>query len=204
MDNKLKLLSVCLFAFLSFNVNAYDVRIEGQAGGAQGDVESNFAGLSFDESSETGISVGGAAWLDGWLMPVFSVGVQYNRIMGNDLEDDSVSAAINFDTDLFMVNAVFRDNVGGFGGKFHPYAGGGIGFARVDTEVDILGITVDEGDDIGFAGQFMAGFDYDILEHIYFGVNVAYLFNDAEPETTVPLDVDFETWRFMAVLGMKF
>ena len=199
-----KLLFICLFALVSFNVHAFDFRVEAQAGGTDGDIEAEpLGGPNFEKGAETGAAVGGAVWLDGVLLPALSVGAQYSYIFGNDLETDPSPDKIEFDTHVAMINVVFRDNEGTLDGKFHPYAGGGIGFSRVNAQYFLAGV---EGDDIDFAGQFMAGFDYDILKNIYFGVNFTYLFNQAEiqaagiPTTTY----DFQTIKFMGVLGMKF
>lgn len=202
--DKYKLLLPCLFALLSFNVHARDFRAEVQAGGTDGDVEIETPGFgNFEEGAETGAALGGAVWLDGWLMETVSVGAQYAYLFGGDLEDDLSADKLEFDTHVFTVNVVFRDNVGSFGGKFHPYAGGGIGFARVNVEAFLAGV---DGDDIDFAGQFIAGFDYDLTDNIYFGVDFTYLFYQAEPQLSgfAPATFDFETIKFMGKLGMRF
>ncbi len=202
--DKYKLLFICLFALVSLNVHAKDFRVEVQAGGTDGDTEIEpVGGPNVEKGAETGAALGGAVWLDGVLLPTLSVGAQYSYIFGNDLEADFTSDKIEFDTHVFMVNVVFRDNEGSFDGKFHPYAGGGIGLSQVNAQYFLAGV---EGDDIDFAGQFMAGFDYDILKNIYFGVNFTYLFNQAEIQASgIPTATyDFETIKFMGVLGMKF
>ncbi|MEJ2095453.1 MAG: hypothetical protein P8X93_10050, partial [Gammaproteobacteria bacterium] len=87
--DKYKLLLPCLFALLSFNVHARDFRAEVQAGGTDGDVEIESPLFpNIDKGAETGAALGGAVWLDGWLLETVSVGAQYAYLFGNDLEND--------------------------------------------------------------------------------------------------------------------
>jgi hypothetical protein len=221
--NKIIFLSICIC--WSINVNAADTyRIEGQFGMSTGDPDIEFAGVSDELDTDTGLNYGVALWGENNIYPNLSVGLQYNRTSDADYSETigasllgatlTGTADIEHDIDMFMVNAVFRDNSGTMFGnsKFHPYIGGGIGYANVDADLT-LAATVVVGtttlsatgsindDDSNFAGQIMGGFDYDITDKVYLGFNASYFRTDADLFGT---EVEFENFRAMGVIGYNF
>ena len=71
-----------------------------------------------------------------------------------------------------MLNAAWRMN----NGVVHPYIGGGVGVGVTTVE-----FAPDEDDTAtAVAGQVFFGFDYDILENLYVGVNGRWLITEPE------------------------
>lgn len=216
---KIYLTALSLFA-ISINANAYDVRVEGQFGMSTGDPEIEVSGTSQDLDTDTGYSFGGGLWIDNFYDPNYSIGIQYNRLEDGDYEESAgglflgvpVTAKLTIENeiDIFMFNFIVRDNDGSYfnNSAFHPYLGGGIGFAKVDATTD-LSITVgtttfaanSSDDDTAFAGQFLGGFDYDITEQFYIGANVSYTLTSVD---LYGADVDYDLFRAMGVIGFKF
>ena len=218
---KLKLTLIGLASIISVNANAVDTRAEAQLGITKGDPEISFAGASDDLDTGTGLSIGAGVWFDGVVAPNISLGLQYNRLTNADYSDAigatllgnvlAVNVNIDHDVDLFMLNAVFRDNSssGLGGGKFHPYIGGGIGLAKVDADINValtingvaLATAAASDDDTSLAGQIMAGFDYDVSDSVYVGANASYMISDTK---LFGADVDIGMFRAMGVLGFRF
>jgi opacity protein-like surface antigen len=213
---KVILTLVLAFSFSQFVLA--DTRGEFQAGFIlDGDPEISFAGVSDDLDVDTGINLGAAFWVDGVGSPNLSLGVSWNHTMDADYSESAtgilfgaavgLNLAIEHDIDAFMVNAVFRDNSSN--SKMHPYLGGGVGFAKVDADVSAA-LTVNgqvfsagaiSDDDTPFAAQITGGFDYDISENAYLGVNATYFMTEA---TLFGADVEFDSFRVMATLGITF
>jgi opacity protein-like surface antigen len=221
--NKITILLICTCWFI--NVNAAErYRLEGQFGMSTGDLEIEFAGVSDDLDADNGLNYGVQFWGENDIYPYLSIGLQYNRTSGADYSEAfgatllgatlTATARIEHDIDIFMVNAVLRDNPGTMFGnsKFHPYIGGGIGHARVDADLTIAANLTINGtllsaagtfndDDGGFAGQIMGGFDYDITDKVYVGVNASYFMMDAD---LYGAEVEFNNFRAMGVVGYNF
>jgi len=213
---KIILILVLAFSFCQF-VFA-DSRAEIQAGFIlDGDPEITFAGVSDDLDVDTGINLGAAYWMDGVGSPNLSLGLSWNHTMDADYEESAAatflgvtlaaSLLIEHDIDAFMVNAVYRNNSSKT--KVHPYIGGGIGIASTDADIN-LAVTVNgqvlaaaaaSDDDTSLAGQFMGGIDYEISENAYIGINATYFMTEAE---LFGADVDFDSFRVMAILGITF
>ncbi len=211
-------LSLIVFSFilLCAQVHARDTRFELQAGASFGDTEIDAIGFSQDLDTDTGLIFGAGFWWDA--KPAISLGLQYNYITGVDFEESgnflgtSASVSLENDIHLFMVNAVIRDNTGRAMGpfRFHPYVGGGIGGAYVDSEITasvvISGTTIsgsDQDDDFVVAGQAMGGFDMDITDRAYIGFNGSYLVNINDADL-FGARVSFDGFRAMGIFGYKF
>ena len=202
--------SFCQFVFA-------DSRAEFQAGFVNGDPEISFAGASDDLDVDTGINIGAAYWMDGVGSPNLSLGLSWNRTWDADFEESAsatflgatlgASLLIEHDINTFMLNAVYRNNSSKT--KVHPYIGGGVGYASTDADINIA-VTVNgqvlasaaaSSDDTSLAGQFMGGIDYDISENAYIGINATYFMTEAE---LFGADVEFDSFRVMATLGITF
>ncbi len=218
MKLKKYLLLSSILTLVAFNTAAYETRLEGQFGIATGDPELSEAGISDDLDTDEGLSYGVGLYVDkAWsLYPEFTFGIQYNRITDADYSGSPgdtfanlvllVPLEIEYETDLFTVNFLWRDNDGSSfnNSSFHPYIGAGVGYAftDVDLSANIAGISVSgSDDDSDFAFQFMGGFDYDITANAYIGVNASYLRYDANFSGT---EAEFETFRAMGIIGYRF
>ena len=213
---KIILTLVLTFSFCQFVLA--DSRAEIQAGFIlDGDPEITFAGVSDDLDVDTGTNLGAAYWMDGVGSPNLSLGLSWNHTMNADYDESAAATflgvtlganlAIEHDIDAFMVNAVYRNNASDT--KLHPYIGGGVGIASTDADIN-LAVTVNgqvlasaaaSDDDTSFAGQITGGFDYDISENAYLGINATYFMTEAE---LFGADVEFDSFRVMATLGITF
>ena len=200
-------LSTSAFAANPFRVQA-GVGVQG------GDPELEFAGVSGDLDTDTGIAISGGAWMDqvGWKH--VSLGLEYLRLQDSDFSEsgtilgDTVSGTIEPTIDAVMINAAIRNN----SGNSHPYIGGGIGVGRVGVDATVsVAVIVDgetllasgsaEDDDTAFAGQVFVGFDYDTDANWYVGINGRYFIMDAN---LFGADVEFRTWAVMGIIGLRF
>jgi opacity protein-like surface antigen len=139
----------------------------------------------------------------GWLTPftkkIMAMEFEYNHITNNlDRAKNSRSeVAVDGKTqlDLFMFNVLARYP----NGRFHPYIGGGIGYAYVkidDMLITSSGSIVPHVSNSGgiipgtstgvFAGQLMTGLDIDITKNLVIGLGYKYI---------VPGDVSVNTYR---------
>jgi opacity protein-like surface antigen len=168
-------------------VYAVDVRVEAGGGWAIGYVDAE----GFDEGSGGGPSANAGIWIDKLLTDNLSLGLQYlylsNTLSFSDSDDQHTRIHAG------MLNAAWRMN----NGVVHPYIGGGVGFGVTTVE-----LAPDEDDTAtAVAGQVFFGFDYDILENFYVGVNGRWLIT--EPEV-FGFDETFHQFGLMGTIGYKF
>ena len=204
-------------------VQAKDIRAEFELGFQGGDPEVEFAGVTDDLDTDTGLALGLGLWVDNAFHENLSLGLQYLRLQDSDYSETASATFLNAtltafldidpEIDAFLVNAALRDNKGElFNAKFHPYIGGGIGFAKSSADIS-AGVTVTvngttfqatgSGDDsdTNFAGQVFLGGDYDITDRAYIGARGSYFLTDA---TLFSADVEFRNFSGLAVLGARF
>ena len=185
-------------------------------GATGGDPDVEFQGLSDSLDVSTGFAGSLGIWVDKpggveWL----SVGGQYLRLQGFDYSETASAVLLGTTLtgtldieptlDVFMVNAAARQPEG----KFHPYIGAGIGFARSEADISaalsvngvVVAAAADSDDDAGLAYQGFVGLDYDVTDQISLGVNFSYVRVDS---TLFDVDIDFQNFVGMAVLGFKF
>jgi opacity protein-like surface antigen len=124
----------------------------------------------------------------GWLTPftkkIMAVEFEYNRIVNDfDKAKNFLAPGVDVDLqsriemDLFMLNILARYP----NGRFHPYIGGGAGYALV--KIDPIAATYAGSPVINFGGgsagvfayQGVAGIDIDITQHIILGLGYKYL-----------------------------
>jgi opacity protein-like surface antigen len=124
----------------------------------------------------------------GWLTPftkrIMAVEFEYNRIVNDfDKANNILAPGLIADLqsriqlDLFMLNILARYP----NGRFHPYIGGGAGYALV--KIDPIAVTYQGAPVINFGGgstgvftyQAMAGIDIDITKNIVLGLGYKYL-----------------------------
>lgn len=196
--------------------SAADWRAEFGIGAHGGDPEISFAGETDDLDTDTGIALTAQVWADKAVKeaPWLSLGVQYLRLQDSDFSESGsatvLGVAVTGQLDIeptidgFLANAAYR----GDSGKWHPFIGGGVGFARADT--DLAGSVTVNGqtfggsandDEVNFAWQLFAGADYDVTEKAYIGVNLRYFGTDA---TLFGADVEFRNFVGMANIGYRF
>lgn len=201
------------FAFILFSsqVIAEGMRGELQMGASLGDLEIEMNGLSEVLDTESGFAFSGSAWLDEIFMPYLSLGLQYIFIAREDfVESGSFGGSTNNDVTfehifhLFMANAVFRDSdgyvIGGY--RFYPYIGGGLGIGEVDARMSPSRAPTFEDNDSVFVIQATGGIDFDVTDKAYIGFNGSYL--SAETANLFGSDVNFDGWRVMGVIGIRF
>ncbi len=204
-------LSASAFAANPFRVQV-GVGIQG------GDPEVEFAGVSGDLDTDTGIAISAGAWVDevGWKH--LSLGLEYLRAQDSDFSESAsgtflgvtLSGTLDIEPtiDAVMINAAIRNN----SGNIHPYIGGGIGVGFADADLTAsLTVTVDgdtfaasgsaSDDDTAIAGQLFVGFDADVGGNWYVGVNGRYFLMDAD---LFGADVEFRTWSVMGIVGFRF
>lgn len=198
--------------------NDVQFRIEFGGGAQGGDPDIDFAGTSGSLETGTGFILGGGVWADRIAWEHLSFGVQYLRFDNSDFDQTGTAAflgttftgniKIEPTIDAFMFNAAVRKN----DSWWHPYVSLGIGVARTAADISANGTVTVSGtaftgagstDDnsTNFAGQVAGGIDFDIGDSFYVGGNGRYF---ATNGSLFGADVDFRSWAFMAVAGVRF
>jgi opacity protein-like surface antigen len=196
------------------------LRLELGLGAHWGDPHLEYQGQSDDLSTDTGIAVSGAAWIDGIAFQNLSVGLEFLHLRDGDysetgsFSDAGISASgtlgIEPQVNAVMINAAYRDNR--VGTKFHPYIGAGAGAAFASADLSFNGtVTVGadsftgsgstDDDDVGFAWQAFIGADYDITDRLYIGASVKYFGTDVQ---LFDIDVEFRNVVALAKIGYRF
>jgi opacity protein-like surface antigen len=119
-----------------------------------------------------------AGWLTPFTRRIMALEMEYNYICNNfdnskyiPQIDGTLDGTISVHALLFNVKARYPE------GKFHPYAGAGLGWALVQVgDLTGTGGGVIKGD-IGnaFCWQLLAGLDYDITPNIGLGIGYKYI-----------------------------
>jgi opacity protein-like surface antigen len=173
-------------------VYAVDVRIEGGGGWAVGYVDAK----GFDEGWGGGPSANAGIWIDKLFTDNLSLGLQYlylsNTLSFSDVNDQHTRINAG------MFNAAWRLN----NGVVHPYVGAGIGFGVTNVSLPTEEDAPNEHDTAtDVAGQVFFGFDYDILDNIYVGVNGRWFITDPE---LFGFDETVHQVALMGTIGYKF
>lgn len=156
------------------------------------DADTDFGGgLDGDLSADTGWLVEGAFGYahESGLRGEIAAGYRYNEL--DDFEVSGVS--VDFDGEITavtaMANLYYDFDLGALAGatgaaaNLVPFAGGGIGVAFLNIDVDDIGgfsINEDE-DDTVFAWQVVAGFAYNFTPSVAASIRYAY-FETSDPE----------------------
>jgi opacity protein-like surface antigen len=156
------------------------------------DMPSSFTNLTdptdyanFDVSFKPGYLVGAkVGWVTPFTKKIMALEFEYNHI-ANDMDkvESYGSSAVDFDAegktqiDMFMFNIIGRYPEG----RFHPYAGLGLGYALVkidDMKASYFGLPyfiVGGGSQGVFAYQLMAGLDIDVTKNFIIGIGYKYI-----------------------------
>jgi outer membrane immunogenic protein len=133
----------------------------------------------------------------GWLTPftkrIMAIEVEYNHIANNNIDKvRDITGSYNADgrvqLDTFMFNFLARYP----NGRFHPYVGGGVGFAyvKIDDIVVQGGGVLPGASKSVFAGQLMTGLDIDITKNFVLGLRYNLLM-----PAEVPVDTYYNVYN---------
>jgi len=162
---------------------------------------------SLDDSWAVGVKVG-------YIIPpvnYLAVELEYTYLGKQDYNDsyyagfygdERYSYNGNFSAHNLMANLLFRYPPG----KVHPYVGFGIGLSRATIEEndifesngEVLSYHFDE-DDTAFAGQFIAGLNFEIMANLSGDITYKYFYSEYEIE-----DWDAEANNHMFTLGVNY
>lgn len=212
------LIMLFLFGGVSAPVFGADFRIEAGVGWthADFDVSDRFTigpwDVSYDAEGAggSGLVASAGVWADDLIGTNVSVGLQYLRFE-NSAEIRStinrkgrVPGSVNADFDIVLnaglLNLAWRLNQE----QIHPYVGAGIGVSLVSADVSLEDspfFLSESSDDTVPVGQVFAGFDYDISDRVYVGLNARYLIFAGD---LFGVDVDIRELAGMGVVGFRF
>jgi opacity protein-like surface antigen len=173
-----------------------------------------FAGVAFDAQDptgsyagsdtytldlDTGFLVGGA--FGAHITPNFrgEVELSFKSHDIDDVDDENGDSNTgNGDVDIFFVLANFWYDFDM--GAFTPYIGGGVGVAKIDSELDLYGGSYAwEADTWTLAGQVGAGVQWKFADN--FGLDLGYRLKATSP---VDYDVDNDSSASYNITGVSF
>ena len=188
--NGLAWIAITVWAVSVSEVRAEGMRAEFQLGIQGGDPAIEFNNVSDILETDEGFIIGAGLWFDEFGsavgLDVLSIGLEYSHLDSSDFNEPGsgtlLGAAITGSLDIepnidyFLINAALRDNKGKINPKFHPYIGGGLGFAWSSVDINSnFTVTVNgrtfrssgsfEDDDTNVAGQVFVGADFDITDN---------------------------------------
>ncbi|EGB15098.1 hypothetical protein DND132_1892 [Pseudodesulfovibrio mercurii] len=201
-------LALALVLSLSALAAAEDWRLEGAVGlnyGEAGARDENINGTEVDGSIGTGNGFTGAVnlWKDRMFADWFSLGAAYsfrsNKMNYHTTGSGGTSQRMNTDIMMndFQIKAAARKN----DGDIHPYIGAGLGFSYMNGKISVDGGSQERGETFAPTLSAFVGYDYDINETYYTGLDVAYTYSTGE---VVGIQVYHNTLGAMFKLGMKF
>lgn len=209
MRQTLLTLTLALALVLSFTAlaAAEDWRLEGGIGlnyGQAGSRDENIHGTEVDGSIGTGNGFTGAVnlWKDKMLADWFSLGAAYSfrsNKMNYHTTKSGTSERINTDITMndFQIKAAARKN----DGDIHPYIGAGLGFSYLNAKISGSNTSEERGETFAPTVSAFVGYDYDINDTYYTGLDVAYTYSTGE---VVGVRVYHNTLGAMLKLGVKF
>jgi hypothetical protein len=203
-------LTLALALVLSFSAlaAAEDWRLEGGLGlnyGQAGARDENVNGTKMDGSIGTGNGFTGAVtlWKDRMLADWFSLGAAYsfrsNKMSYHTTGSGGTSQRLNTDIMMndFQIKAAARKN----DGDIHPYIGAGLGLSYLNAKISQTSSSEERGETFAPTISAFVGYDYDINETYYTGLDVAYTYSTGE---VVGVRVYHNTLGAMLKLGVKF
>lgn len=173
------------------------------------DLEIEYSGYDYDVELDDGLTAGIAvgAHINEWLRGEIEVSGNWHDVDG----DDTVYGyTVEGDVDAIFALANLWIDIP-VGDVFRPYVGGGIGFGRLDVDLDSTGGTsVIDDDDWGFAYQLGAGVAFGFSENIAF--DIGYRFKgianaDLELDTAVgggDAEADYQSHNIIAGVRIGF
>ena len=102
-----------------------------------------------------------------------------------------------------MANGLYDFNINM--GQLSPYLGAGLGFARVDADIDSGGVQQVDDSDVVFAYQFIAGVGYSITPQVVLMLDYR-IFGTTDPELTDSSNIKFDAEYFTQniMLGARY
>ena len=137
-------------------------------------------------------------------LPLFAMA----QDQGGGIDVIDVSGPLDASALAFMANAFF-DLPLGEDGRFVPYAGGGVGMARVSVDnAEIFGFDIADDDDTVFAYQLVAGLAFYMTERVALTLDYRY-FATQDPEfeeeiTNSDFGAEYHTHNIMAGIRVGF
>jgi len=165
--------------------------------------------LELDDGFTAGIALG--AQINEWLRGEVELSGNWHDAEGFVEFDDSSPDATTLDGDetaLFALANLWLEVPIGLG-PLRPYAGGGVGFGRLDLDIETSGSTLFDDADWGFAWQLGAGVAFDVSESI--AIDVGYRYKrienvDIEVEDVFgdssDIEKDYKSHNFL--VGLRF
>jgi opacity protein-like surface antigen len=170
------------------------------------EAEVEYSGEDYDVELDDGFTAGVAvgAHINEWLRGELEVSGNWHDVDG---DDTVIGTTVEGDVDaIFALANLWIDLP--VGDVLRPYVGGGIGFGRLNAELDTTGGSeVVDDSDWGFAYQLGAGVAFDFAENIAF--DVGYRFKgiaNADLETTGGSEgeVDYHSHNIIAGVRIGF
>jgi opacity protein-like surface antigen len=129
--------------------------------------------LDLDDGFTAGIAVG--AHINEWLRGEIELSGNWHDGDGDLDRDDGAYWNVDGDADAMFVLANLWLDIP-IGTVFRPYVGGGIGFGRLDLDLETTtsGYSIFDDDDWGFAYQLGVGVAFDFAENIALDVGYRY------------------------------
>jgi opacity protein-like surface antigen len=172
--------------------------------------------LELDDGFTAGVALG--AHINEWLRGEIEVSGNWHEAEGVIATTAATPATtpVSGDVDALFVLANLWFEVPLGMGPFRPYAGGGVGFGRLDMDLNsalVTGSSVFDDDDWGFAWQLGVGVAFDVSANMAIDVGYRYKrIENAEIEpstpfwaTTVPdLEVDYASHNIIAGIRFSF
>jgi opacity protein-like surface antigen len=168
---------------------------------ADADVE--YSGESYDVELEDGLTVGAAvgAHINEWLRGEIELSGNWHDGEVELTTPTATTAEGDVDALFVLANLWFDIPVGDV---FRPYVGGGIGFGRLDADLDTAAGTFVDDSDWAFAYQLGAGVAFGFAENIAF--DVGYRFKgiaNADLETTAGGDAEADYHSHNIIAGVR-
>jgi opacity protein-like surface antigen len=169
-----------------------------------GEVEAEYSGSDYDIDLDDGLTAGVAlgAHINEWLRGEIEVSGNWH-----DVDDEYIFTTVEGDVDaLFALANLWIDIP--VGDVFRPYVGGGIGFGRLDAELETTaGSEIVDDSDWGFAYQLGAGVAFGFAENIAF--DIGYRFKgiaNVDLETTGggEAEADYQSHNIIAGVRIGF
>ena len=171
------------------------------------DNSSNYTDLSLNNGYLLGIKTG---WNTPFTRRIMAMEIEYNYF-NNNLDNSKVVYGETYDGNMSVHAVLFNLKARYPEGKFHPYIGGGMGYAYMSVgDITERGsnpqlIKGDSGS--AFCWQFLTGLDFDITPN--FGIGIGYKYFVTKPtigdrNSDIYNDFDYRTSVITAGLNFTF
>ena len=150
-----------------------------------------------------GVTVG---WLTPFTKRILAMELEYNYIFGTDYDKDThnnetITGTINIHSLLFNLKARYPE------GRFHPYAGFGVGYSYFqvgDMTEGSISVKGDSGSAVCY--QILTGLDFDITSNL--GVGIGYKYFATKPTVgsanSNKIYADFDYAASVVTVGLTY